>query len=315
MMPLVAPILVAACGNPNAGDDGFAPAVAGRLASLELPDVDILDLGASPTALLDSVAGRQILLVIDALRWPDSPVGRILELDGHLQPEDDCLGRDNFSSHGWGIANTLAIARRLDMLPGRVRVLGAAIGHAVAGGGMSAALERSATAISCRVILERSRIYRGERSQFEPQLKRSRIMITPTPFEVWSAKTDSRPGALLQTLERLAIGEIDPQFLLVRPLPADPGQMLVLMAPVRGDLERERARRAGFSPDTHWHFVRVEGADEHGTALRVTEALTEVGIHADEMLLSALDSRLVVYLGFESDDQARTAIRRLEHQI
>lgn len=310
-----APILVVTCGNVNAGDDGVGPVIAGRLAHLALPEVEVLDVGSAPASLLDKLEGRESLLVIDALRCDALPAGTVLELDATQHQELPFQSRNTFSNHGWGIDRTLGLARRLGCLPHRARILGVSIEQSGLDRGVSVGLHGCAPVLECRVAFERLLIRRVADSSLKLCSKRRPDMFTPVPFEVWSARSDGRPGALLETLEKLAIGEIDPQFLLVRAAPTDPGQMLILMAPVQGELERERATRAGFAPDANWHFVRVEGTDEHGTALRVTEALTEVGVFPDEVLLSVLDSRLVVFLGLRSEADARTAIRRLEHQI
>jgi Ni,Fe-hydrogenase maturation factor len=81
VMPKTAPILVAVCGNADAGDDALGPLVAGALHAHALLNIEVLNLGLRPAALLDHLPDRHALLLVDAVQLPGVPAGRIVECD------------------------------------------------------------------------------------------------------------------------------------------------------------------------------------------------------------------------------------------
>jgi hydrogenase maturation protease len=123
----VAPILIAGCGNGDAADDGFGLLVIRRLAQQPVAGVELLELGGRPILLLDQLPARAGLIVIDAARAEGMPAGQVFDEDwygsvrGHLAAERSC------STHGFGIATQLALARTLGLLPARTRLLGVTI--------------------------------------------------------------------------------------------------------------------------------------------------------------------------------------------
>ena len=62
------PLLVAAFGNDMAADDAFGPLVAEALRAMAPAGVEVVNLGMRPAALLDHLAGRAALCVVDAAR-------------------------------------------------------------------------------------------------------------------------------------------------------------------------------------------------------------------------------------------------------
>ena len=65
----VAPVLVAGIGNVLLGDDGFGPQAIARLQSeYEFgADVELLDLGTPALDFVDYLAGRRVVVLLDAL--------------------------------------------------------------------------------------------------------------------------------------------------------------------------------------------------------------------------------------------------------
>jgi hydrogenase maturation protease len=122
------PVLIACCGQALAGDDSLGALVAAALRAQDLPGgVELLDLGADPTRLLDHLAGRRALILVDAVSLPDHPAGTIVDCDWRAVREFVSFSRRPASSHALGLSAQLALAESLDLLPRATRVLGATL--------------------------------------------------------------------------------------------------------------------------------------------------------------------------------------------
>jgi hydrogenase maturation protease len=124
------PILIGAYGNDMAGDDAFGPLVAAAMAAAPLADVEVLNLGMKPLALLGQLAGRRAVCVVDAARCNGIPVGTLIDSEfsqaNRLRLVHDAV----LSTHGLSVADELALAERLDVYQGDVRLV-AAVVHCV----------------------------------------------------------------------------------------------------------------------------------------------------------------------------------------
>jgi hydrogenase maturation protease len=107
-------VLVVGIGNPDRGDDGFGPAVAHRLRRRLLPGVCVLECSGDVLALIDKWAGFSTVIVVDAATMIGRP-GRVhrLDLTHHPLPLDFA----RTSSHTFGIAEAVELARSLSRLP------------------------------------------------------------------------------------------------------------------------------------------------------------------------------------------------------
>jgi hydrogenase maturation protease len=118
----VAPTLVVGVGNVERGDDGVGPLVARLLAGSWADDppagVEVVAWGGDPLGLLDLWAGRQRLLLIDAV-VTGAAAGTCRRF-----ATDAPFRSDAASTHGLGLAAALALARALDRAPARVEVWG-----------------------------------------------------------------------------------------------------------------------------------------------------------------------------------------------
>jgi len=106
------------------GDDAAGLLAAERLTRARLPPgAEVLRCERPALDLLDALAEADAALVIDAMR-SGAPTGHVRRLDpGHL------AAASPFSSHGLGVAQTLALARALDRLPPRLAILGIEAGE------------------------------------------------------------------------------------------------------------------------------------------------------------------------------------------
>ncbi len=119
MTDAAARVLVVGVGHRDRGDDGAGPALADAVAALAPPGVDAFVTEGNLVGLLDVWAGRTRVVVVDATASGALP-GTVRELD----PAGPFRHTAATSSHGFGLAETLALARALGRLPPEVRLFG-----------------------------------------------------------------------------------------------------------------------------------------------------------------------------------------------
>ena len=134
-------VLVIGVGHPDRGDDGVGPAVAARLQEMGAEAVIV---HGDCARLIDTWADRGQVVVIDALRMDTDP-GTVHRFDAR----SDDLPAEAFrsSSHLFGLADAVALARALDRLPGELIVYGVAGSRFDLGAGLSPAVEAAADRI------------------------------------------------------------------------------------------------------------------------------------------------------------------------
>jgi hydrogenase maturation protease len=116
------PTLVLGLGNILLRDEGLGVRVVEAMGQMSLPsDVEILDGGTAGVDLLDALADRQKVIVIDAIAGDIAP-GTVLRLE-----PDDLVPRHTpgISLHDLGLVETLALARQLNVSPREVVIIGA----------------------------------------------------------------------------------------------------------------------------------------------------------------------------------------------
>lgn len=107
-------------GNRYRSDDGAGLAVAERLH--RAPGLDVRSCEGEPVALLDDWDGAGTVLVIDAVSSGAEP-GTIHRLDASASPLPASL-RGSTSTHAFGLADAIELARVLDRLPSQLTVYG-----------------------------------------------------------------------------------------------------------------------------------------------------------------------------------------------
>lgn len=116
-----APTLILGIGNILLRDEGVGVRVVEALADVELPEgVEVLDGGTAGADLVDAIADRERLIVIDALD-ADAEPGAIARLGADdLVPQEG----ESISLHQVGLVETLHMARQLGCAPRETIVLG-----------------------------------------------------------------------------------------------------------------------------------------------------------------------------------------------
>jgi hydrogenase maturation protease len=119
--------LVIGLGNPDRGDDGVGPAVARRVAQLA-PDGIYVEECVEPGSLMDAWEGADAVVIVDAMASGRTP-GAVTVVDavnGPLPAKGWAIG----GTHALGLPMLIDLARSLDRLPPRLKVVGVEI-HAV----------------------------------------------------------------------------------------------------------------------------------------------------------------------------------------
>src|SRR5574341_563487 len=109
--------LVIGVGNDYRGDDGVGRMVARELRQRSPRTIAILETTGEGAALLESWKGADTVILIDAVASGAYP-GTIQRLDARAQPLP--AGLLHTSTHAFGVAQAIELARALDQLPPRV---------------------------------------------------------------------------------------------------------------------------------------------------------------------------------------------------
>jgi hydrogenase maturation protease len=148
-------VLIVGVGNPDRGDDGFGPAVAQRLRGRAPSAVRVLERSGDALALIEEWNGIPSVILIDAVA-PISKPGRVHHLDFAGRPLPIALAPR--SSHAFGVAETVELARNLGRLP-RCLVAYLVEGEQFATGApLSPAVAGAVEDVAERVIVELSAI-------------------------------------------------------------------------------------------------------------------------------------------------------------
>ena len=116
------PALVLGIGNILLGDEGAGVKAAAELAVRYTlpPEVEMIDGGTMGLELLPYLAGRRLMVIVDAVNTGAAP-GTVVRLE--LDDPSDFF-RAKISPHQIGIAEVLGVATITGELPGRVVLIG-----------------------------------------------------------------------------------------------------------------------------------------------------------------------------------------------
>ena len=140
-----APIVVIGVGNPLRADDAAGIAVVRRLR--KRAGLRVLEQSGEATALLDALRGARAALIVDAAAGGRPGSLRRLDAAAQALPQ----GLLGCSTHGFGVAEGIELARALGALPPVCVVYAIEGAHFEAGAPMSRAV-RAAVAVLARRI-------------------------------------------------------------------------------------------------------------------------------------------------------------------
>lgn len=143
-------MLIIACGNRARGDDAAGLLVAERLQKL---GVRVSTHAGDALALIDLWSGAEKVILIDAVTT-GARAGTVHYWDAdHLPPSDN----SSSSTHGLDLAQAIALARNLHLLPSQLRVYGIEGSRFRLGEDISPAVERAVDKVAYQVAAEWSR--------------------------------------------------------------------------------------------------------------------------------------------------------------
>lgn len=107
-------LVVIGVGNPDRGDDAAGRMVARRLAGRVSGGIEVRECAGEATELLAAMAGASSAVLIDAC-LSGAPPGTIHRFDVSRDPMPSSFRA--WSSHGFGVAEAVELARALGELP------------------------------------------------------------------------------------------------------------------------------------------------------------------------------------------------------
>jgi len=143
--------LVIGVGNAYRGDDGAGIAVARKLAAQRLPGVRVMEMNGEGTSLVEAWKDAPSVLLVDAVSSGAVP-GTIHRFEAQVGPLP--TGLEHRSSHSFGVAEAVEVARALGRLPSHMVVYGIEGGLFAPGQGLSPEVERAVEEVASRLISE-----------------------------------------------------------------------------------------------------------------------------------------------------------------
>jgi hydrogenase maturation protease len=134
------PVLVIGVGNDYRSDDAVGLVVVRTLKAKQLPGILCLESDGDGTTLLETWSHASRVIIIDAISSGTQP-GTIHRFDAltQLLPASYSFS----STHAFGVAEAIQLARTLDQLPASLVVYGVEGREFVAGVGLSAEVEQA----------------------------------------------------------------------------------------------------------------------------------------------------------------------------
>jgi hydrogenase maturation protease len=140
-------LLVIGVGNAYARDDGAGLAAARRLCERAGAPAVLRELTGEGTALIEAWDGADTVVLVDAVS-SGAPPGTLLYLDAHAEAVP--AGWFRYSTHAFGAAEAIELARVLGRLPRRLIVVGIEGARFDAGVGLSCAVARAVDEVGRR---------------------------------------------------------------------------------------------------------------------------------------------------------------------
>jgi hydrogenase maturation protease len=136
-------------GNLDRGDDGVGIVIARRVRRLLPASVEVREATGEGATLLDTWQGAEQVWLIDAVR-PSGMPGRIYRLDVTTSP----LPSDffHYSTHAFGVAEAVELARVLGELPPSLLVYGIEAESVRPGAPLSSAVEASLETVIAELL-------------------------------------------------------------------------------------------------------------------------------------------------------------------
>ena len=146
-------MLVIGIGNPLRGDDGVGPAIVEILKTRGLPGARLMTCQGDGLLLIETWKSADRVLLIDAATCGANP-GTVYRFDAFGRPLP--AGFSLYSTHAFGIAETIELARTLDQLPPHLVIYAIEGQNFAMGAGLSPEVERAVHDVVERLVCEAS---------------------------------------------------------------------------------------------------------------------------------------------------------------
>lgn len=143
--------LIIGIGNEFRGDDAAGLQVVRRLKATCGGSIDLVELSGEGASLIEAWRGADRVVLVDAVS-SGSPAGTIHRLDlgaGPLPNPWRC-----YSTHAFGVAEAVEMARALGQLPASLVFFGIEGGNFAPGRGLSVEVERAIGELAQRILTE-----------------------------------------------------------------------------------------------------------------------------------------------------------------
>ena len=151
-------VVIIGLGNTYRSDDGVGIVVLRRLRKRVPAGVTTIEESGEGAALLDAWKGATTAILVDAVH-SEAPPGAIRRLDASVEPIPSRFF--HHSTHAFGVAEAVELARALSELPPRLVVYGIEARNFSAGKALSAQVEQAAGAVVAQVLKEMPAFLRG----------------------------------------------------------------------------------------------------------------------------------------------------------
>ena len=138
-------------GNLDRGDDAVGRIVAQRLRLRQLPDVDVIEDGGEALSLMSRFEGVDAVYLVDAA-VSGAPPGTIRRFDVTTAPLPDAMA--TLSTHGFGLAAAIELARVLHRLPRLCIVYAVELDACTMGAPLTQAVEATVNVLIARLFAE-----------------------------------------------------------------------------------------------------------------------------------------------------------------
>lgn len=137
------------------------------------------------------------------------------------------------------------------------------------------------------------------------------MAFTVTKVDVWSMEISDEPGDLAAKLEGLAGAGANLDFLIARRQPDKRGRGIVFVTGIKGVAANRAAKAAGLAKTTALVALRVDASNKPGVCHQMLSQIASAGINVRGVSASAIGSKCVTLVAFDSKDDANKAARLL----
>jgi hydrogenase maturation protease len=113
--------LIIGIGNEYRSDDAVGFHIARKIAALSLPFLEVVEESGEGTSLMEAWKNHRSVILIDSVRSGSAP-GTLHRIEAHKRPLPIHISA--YSSHAFGAAEAIELARTLHQLPQQVIVYG-----------------------------------------------------------------------------------------------------------------------------------------------------------------------------------------------